>query len=81
MYLHELKIPNPMYIFEEITRHRLLQGILPLENLYTPNELDALVAAYTAWVAATHPENITRVGDGEEGHIVLPVAEVKTHYG
>lgn len=80
LYLNKLKVANPMYIFEEITRHRLLQGILPLEGLYSPHELDALVAAYTAWLAATTPENVTLVGNGTEGQIAMPIADLKTHY-
>jgi hypothetical protein len=39
-----------------------------------------VVAAYTAWVAANHPEQITRLGDAQEGQIVLPVAELKERY-
>lgn len=82
LILHEqrLDIPNPMRIFEEITRHRLLQGVLPLENLYLPEELDALAAAYTAWSAAVQPERVTLLGDAQEGQIVLPVAELKKFY-
>ncbi len=80
LYLNQLKVSNPMYIFEEITRHRLLQGILPLEGLHSSDELDALVAAYTAWLAATKPEQVTQVGHAEEGQIVLPVGELKAHY-
>lgn len=80
LYLNQLKVSNPMYIFEEITRHRLLQGILPLDGLYAPDELDAWVAAYTAWLAGTKPENVCLVGHTEEGQIVLPVAHLKAHY-
>jgi len=75
-----LNIPDPMSLFEEITRHRLLQGILPLDILYSAEELDALVAAYTAWLAGTKPEQVSLLGDPEEGYLVLPVAEVKNRY-
>ncbi|HBY08861.1 MAG TPA: hypothetical protein DEH22_14190 [Chloroflexi bacterium] len=75
-----LQVPDPMRIFEEITRYRLLQGILPLDGLYTARELDALVAAFTAWVAATTPEAITRLGRPEEGEIILPGAELQSKY-
>jgi hypothetical protein len=80
--LHEqqVHVPDPMRFFEEITRHRFLKGILPTENLYTPYELDALAAAYTAWLAASHPQQVTLLGDPEEGQIALPVAELKPHY-
>ena len=80
LYECRLNIPDPMSLFEEITRHRLLQGILPLENLYSPDELDALVAAYTAWLAGTNAEQVSLLGDPEEGYMVLPVAELKNRY-
>ena len=44
-----LKIKDPMYFFEEVTSFKLLQGILPLDEIYSAWELDALAAAYTAW--------------------------------
>ena len=80
LYECRLNIPDPMSLFEEITRHRLLQGILPLDNLYSPEELDALVAAYTAWLAGTNAEQVSLLGDPEEGYMVLPVAELKNRY-
>ena len=82
LILHEigLHIPDPMLVFEEITRYRLIQGILPLETIYSPQELDALVAAYTAWSAGTKPEQVTLIGDAEEGLLILPVAELKGRY-
>jgi len=52
-----------MEFFEEITRYKLIQGILPLENLYTPKELDALVAAYVAWMTVNRPGQVERLPD------------------
>ncbi len=80
--LHDrgLEIPDPMRVFEEITRHRIMQGFLPLDGLYSAHELDALIAAYTAWTANMHPERVTVLGDPEEGQIVLPVRGLKTAY-
>lgn len=82
MILHDLrlKVSDPMRFFEEITRHKLLRGVLPTEQLLSAPELDALVAAYTAWQAALHPEEIMLVGDPQEGQIVLPVAELRPQY-
>lgn len=82
LVLHErrLNVHDPMRFFEEITRYRLLKGILPSEILYTSEELDALVAAFTAWLATAHPEQVTRIGDPKESQIVLPVAELKERY-
>ena len=68
----KVDITNPMRIFEEITRHKLLQCILPLEALHTPEELDALAAAYMAYLAAHHPQNVTLLGDASEGQIAIP---------
>lgn len=81
LYEKKLRLPDPMDVFEEVTRHRLLQGIWPLKNLHTPSELDALAAAYTAWFATVHADEITLLGHAEEGQIVLPVANLKTRYG
>ncbi len=82
LVLHNLRlhIPDPMDFFEEITAHRLLQGVLPLKYIYTPPELDALVAAYTAWLTANHPDQISNLGHPDEGQIILPVAELKHKY-
>ena len=80
LYKCDLDIPDPMYIFEEITRHRLLQGILPIEDLYEVEELDALVAAYTAWLAGMQREQVMFLGDETEGQIVLPVSKLKPKY-
>lgn len=80
LYETKLDVPDPMRVFEEITHHRLLQGILPLEDLYTVAELDALVSAYTAWLAANQPDQVTLLGNPEEGHLILPVSELKRRY-
>jgi hypothetical protein len=81
LILHALNInvPDAMLFFEEITRHRLLNGILPTDDLYSAGELDALMAAYTAWLAANQPDKVCLVGDPDEGQIVLP-GELKPRY-
>lgn len=63
LYDRGLQINDPMEFFEEITRYKLIQGILPLENLYTPKELDAFVAAYVAWMTVNRPGQIERLPD------------------
>lgn len=82
LILHErkVKVSDPMVIFEEFTRYKLLKGILPIEQLYKTEELDALVAAYTAWLAANHPDQVSILGDAKEGQIVLPVSTLKARY-
>jgi predicted RNase H-like nuclease len=80
LYEHKVRLPDPMLVFEEITRFRLLKGILSLDQLYHAGELDALAAAYTAWMAANHAEQVSLLGDAQEGQIVLPVAKLKPRY-
>ena len=77
LYEHKLRLSDPMNVFEEITRHRLLQGILSMPDLYSPSELDALVAAYTAWMASRRPEFVMYLGHIDEGLLYLPVPELK----
>ena len=72
LVLHDqgLQINDPMEFFEEITRYKLMQGIIPLENLYTSNELDALVAAYVAWTTLNKPGQFVI-----KGEFILPSQE------
>ncbi len=71
---------DPMDFFEEITRHKLLNGILPSELLYSPEQLDALIAAYTAWVAVEKAAELARLGAEQEGYIYLPAGNLKEDY-
>jgi hypothetical protein len=82
LLLHSLNVnvPDPMWIFEEITRHKVLQGELPLEGLHTVEQLEALMAAYLAWKASSAPDEVSLVGDPREGQIILPVKDLKPKY-
>ena len=80
LYENGLRIKDPMDFFEEITRYRLLKGVLPMELAYLPEQLDALVAAYVVWLAVEKQERTTAVGDIREGQIILPIAELKNRY-
>ena len=75
-----LRVNDGMVFFEEVTRFKLMKGILPTDVLYSPEQLDVLVAAYTAWLAAQGPDEVTSVGDQGEGQVTLPVKELKTKY-
>lgn len=68
-----INVPDAMDFFEEITRHRLLRGTLPLENIFLSEELNALVCAHIAWRAVHQPEDLRLMGDPEEGQIALPL--------
>jgi len=82
LLLHSLSVavPDPMRVFEEITRYKIIKGQLPLEGLFSVEELEALIAAYTAWKAAREPDEVTRVGHPEEGEIILPARNLKAKY-
>jgi predicted nuclease with RNAse H fold len=73
-------IKDPMEFFEEITRHKLLHGILPMELVYTGEELDTLMAAYLAYCTINCPQDMILIGDKQEGQIALPVPNLKEHY-
>ena len=80
LYERGLGIKDPMGFFEEITRHKLLQGFFPMEIVYAPEELDALMAAYMAWCVINCSQETILIGDAEEGRIALPVASLKEKY-
>lgn len=80
LYEAGLRINDPMEFFEEITRHKMLKGIWPLELLYSPEQLNALVSAYTAWLAVHKPDHVSLIGDSREGVIVLPEKNLKEKY-
>src|SRR5512138_1974459 len=70
LYEQGLQIRDPVEIFEEITRYKLTQGILPLEDIYSSKELDTLSAAYIAWMAVNSPGQVVATGE-----FVLPAPE------
>jgi predicted nuclease with RNAse H fold len=80
LYQQGVDIPDPLKVLEEITRHHVLSGQLPLEGLYSHDELDALAAAFTAYLVGTKTERVSQVGDREEGLITLPAPELRDFY-
>jgi hypothetical protein len=80
LYEAGVRIKDPMEFFEEITRHKMLKGTWPIDMLYQPEQLDALVAAYTAWLTIHKPDDISAVGDPKEGMIFLPEKNLKEKY-
>ena len=73
LYEYGLPVPDPMIFLEEVTRYRLLNGVLPLDEVYSPNALNAVLAAYLACQAHQSPGKLTRYGIEQEGVITLPV--------
>ncbi len=70
LYEQGLQIRDPVEVFEEVTRYKLVQGILPLDDIYSSKELDALTAAYVAWMAVNSPGQVVVTGE-----FVLPTQE------
>jgi predicted nuclease with RNAse H fold len=73
LYKEGVDVPDAMQIFEEFTRHRFLLGELALGELLNNAALDALIAAYTAFLLYREPHNVTLLGDLIDGQIVLPI--------
>lgn len=80
LYDANLDISNPMVFFEEITHHKLLKGMLPFDLIYSPEQLDSLMAGYLAYLAGVDPGKIMMLGDYKEGQITLPAVELKNKY-
>ena len=68
LYDQGLRINDPMDFFEEITRHHMLGGFFPNELLYSTTELDALTAAYIAWLSVNEPGQVEITGN----KLILP---------
>ncbi len=73
-------VPDPMPHLEEWTRHRIKTGQIGRKNVLDHDSLDALMAAYTAFVVDKEPRNAIAVGDTAEGQLVLPVESLKDLY-
>jgi hypothetical protein len=73
LYDNGIDVPDAMHILPELTRHRLLTGQLDID-IRSPDELDALVATYTAFLVEREPHNTAAVGDTSEGVIILPIS-------
>lgn len=80
LYEQGVGIKDPMEFFEEITRHRLMHGVLPMELVYAPEELDTLMAAYMAYCVVNLSQETILVGDRKEGQIILPVPGLLATY-
>ena len=74
LYEEGLRFDDPMDYYEEITRHKLLQGILRAETIYSTRQLDALAAAYLAWMAENRPGQVVIRGD-----LILPKVMESDH--
>ncbi len=62
LYDEGLQMDDPMDFFEEITRHKILQGNLPTDNIYSSKQLDALMMAYVACLAGSSSDKVVTKG-------------------
>jgi len=72
-----LEVPDAMDFFDEITRFKILSSKLPIKNIFPQPEVNAWIAAHTAWLAVNNPEHTRRYGALEEGVMYLPVREAE----
>lgn len=72
LQVRRVPVKDTMIFFEEVTRHRLLTGKLPDEMILSTPILNALAAAYTAWVVVNRPGESAQLGEEDEGYIYLP---------
>ncbi|MGB7539522.1 MAG: DUF429 domain-containing protein [Anaerolineales bacterium] len=73
-------LPDPMDALEELTAHHILSGRMELKGILGAGELDALLAAFTAWRAHAHPESVAWLGDAADGWLCLPGKELMEKY-
>jgi len=69
-----IDLPDPMQFFEEVTRYKILQGILPDKAVLNVGMLIALGAAFMAWQTQQESEKIALVGLAQEGQIAVPAS-------
>jgi len=80
LFREGIQVPDPIVAMEELTAHHLLGGDLGLEGLCSHDALDALVAAYTAYLASQAPDRVSWMGDPADGFICLPTNLVADCY-
>jgi hypothetical protein len=72
LYNLRLRVADPMNFFEEVTPFKLLHGSLPVDGVYEPAELNALLCAYIACQLVNHPDQTQRLG-GSDSEMTLPL--------
>jgi hypothetical protein len=80
LYEAGVDVPDPMRALEEMTRYRIKTSRVNFDGVLPHDHLDALSAAYTAYVLDREPDRITAVGDPAEGYIVVPAPTLLDSY-
>lgn len=70
-----LPVPDPMDFLEEITPYKLMNGLLPMDQIYSAYALNAWMAAYAVWLAHHKPQRVACLGAPEEATLLLPLRE------
>jgi predicted RNase H-like nuclease len=80
LYEYGVDVPDAIKVMMEWTRHRFLTGNIDVVSLYNHDALDALLAAYTAYLLDQEPHAVITIGDTTDGVMVLPVASLSDAY-
>jgi predicted nuclease with RNAse H fold len=80
LYHEGVEIQDPLFVLQSWTPHQFLTGSLDMDRIHTHDELDALVAAYTAYLLDCEPQHTASVGDERDGQIVLPTDDLLDYY-
>jgi predicted RNase H-like nuclease len=80
LYHEGVDLPDPLFVLQSWTPHQFLTGSLDMGHIHTHDELDALVAAYTAYLFACEPQHTVVIGDERDGQIVLPTGDLLDYY-
>jgi hypothetical protein len=78
LFDQDLPVSDPMELFEEVTRFRLLRGELAINSVLSAGELNAVTAAYMAWLAVNESDQVQKFGIPQEGEIFLPLPKTKS---
>ena len=81
LFEQKVVLNDAMSFFEEVTRFRLLHGVLPMDDIYQSGELNALACAYLAWLLAHKLDQTEMLGEDREGRIFLPSKNERTQSG
>ncbi len=75
-----INLPDPMIYFEELTRFKLLHGVLPQKIILPLQEMNGLLCALTVWNTINQSESTLQIGNPPDSSITLPVPELQEKY-
>ncbi len=75
-----LNLPDPMSYFEELTRFKILHGMLPEKIILPLAYLNVILAAYTVWKEHNEAVDTLQIGNPPDAAIVIPVPALRDRY-